>query len=59
MFTIRRFIYDFVVYPFGIYSSVVVDRVTNNSTALTVVFGWNVVIKYVPVIVDLCVTIVG
>ncbi|KZV92435.1 MFS general substrate transporter [Exidia glandulosa HHB12029] len=44
------FLYDFIVYPFGIYSSVIVDRVTNGSTALTVVFGWNVVINlfYMP-----------
>ncbi|KZT00832.1 metabolite transporter [Laetiporus sulphureus 93-53] len=44
------FIYDFITYPFGIYSSVVVDDITGNSTALSVVFGWNVVINlfYIP-----------
>ncbi|THH12609.1 hypothetical protein EW146_g7533 [Bondarzewia mesenterica] len=40
------FIYDFIVYPFSIYSSTVVSNITNGSDALSVVFGWNVVIKY-------------
>ncbi|THH08367.1 hypothetical protein EW146_g9014 [Bondarzewia mesenterica] len=39
------FIYDFIVYPFSIYSSTVVSNITNGSDALSVVFGWNVVIK--------------
>ena len=30
---------------FGLYSSTVVDNITNNSDSLTVVFGWGVVIK--------------
>ena len=30
---------------FGLFSSTVVDNITHNSTALSVVFGWNVVIK--------------
>ncbi|EJD34786.1 MFS Git1p-related glycerophosphoinositol and glycerophosphocholine permease [Auricularia subglabra TFB-10046 SS5] len=44
------FLYDFIVYPFGIYSSVIVDRVTNGDKALTTVFGWNVVVNlfYMP-----------
>ncbi|TFK45738.1 metabolite transporter [Heliocybe sulcata] len=44
------FIYDFIVYPFGIYSSTVVNTVTGGSTALSIVFGWNVVINlfYIP-----------
>ncbi|KAH9949958.1 major facilitator superfamily domain-containing protein [Amylocystis lapponica] len=44
------FIYDFITYPFGIYSSVIVDDITGNSTALSKVFGWNVVINlfYIP-----------
>ncbi|KAG6820939.1 hypothetical protein H0H93_009175 [Arthromyces matolae] len=44
------FIYDFITYPFGIYSSTIVDNITNNSDSLTVVFGWNVVINlfYIP-----------
>jgi len=44
------FIYDFITYPFGIYSSIVVNNITGGSTALSVVFGWNVVINlfYMP-----------
>ncbi|KAF7327429.1 MFS Git1p-related glycerophosphoinositol [Mycena kentingensis (nom. inval.)] len=44
------FIYDFIVYPFGIYSSTVVDTITGGNSSLTVVFGWNVVINlfYMP-----------
>ncbi|KAF8322554.1 metabolite transporter [Clavulina sp. PMI_390] len=44
------FIYDFITYPFGIYSSTVVDTITGGNSALTVVFGWNVVINlfYIP-----------
>ncbi|KAL9715609.1 glycerophosphoinositol permease [Leucoagaricus gongylophorus] len=39
------FLYDFIVYPFGIYSSTIIDRVTGGSQSLTIVFGWNVVIN--------------
>lgn len=39
------FIYDFITYPFGLYSSTVVDSITGSSTNLTVVFGWSVIIK--------------
>jgi len=44
------FLYDFIVYPFGIYSSTILDNVTGGSTSLTVIFGWNVVINlfYIP-----------
>lgn len=44
------FLYDFIVYPFGIYSSTIVDNITGGSTSLSVVFGWNVVINlfYIP-----------
>ncbi|PCH42143.1 MFS Git1p-like glycerophosphoinositol and glycerophosphocholine permease [Wolfiporia cocos MD-104 SS10] len=44
------FIYDFITYPFGIYSSIVVDNITGGSSALSVVFGWSVVINlfYIP-----------
>ncbi|KAH9838230.1 major facilitator superfamily domain-containing protein [Rhodofomes roseus] len=47
---ITWFIYDFITYPFGLFSSTVVDNITNNSSALSVVFGWNVVINlfYIP-----------
>jgi MFS family permease len=48
--SVTWFIYDFITYPFGIYSSIVVNNITGGSTALTVVFGWNVVINlfYMP-----------
>ncbi|KAJ7163975.1 putative metabolite transporter [Mycena crocata] len=44
------FLYDFIVYPFGIYSSTVVDTITGGDSSLTTVFGWNVVINlfYMP-----------
>jgi len=44
------FLYDFIVYPFGLYSSTIVNNVTGGSTNLAVVFGWNVVINlfYIP-----------
>ncbi|KAH9050936.1 major facilitator superfamily domain-containing protein [Lactarius deliciosus] len=44
------FIYDFITYPFGIYSSTVVDTITGGNTSLTVVFGWATVINlfYMP-----------
>ncbi|KAF5367201.1 hypothetical protein D9758_003920 [Tetrapyrgos nigripes] len=44
------FVYDFIVYPFGIYSTTVVNNVTGGSERLSVVFGWNVVINlfYIP-----------
>ncbi|KDR69641.1 hypothetical protein GALMADRAFT_1352243 [Galerina marginata CBS 339.88] len=44
------FLYDFIVYPFGLYASIILDRVTGGSTSLVVVFGWNVVINlfYMP-----------
>jgi MFS family permease len=44
------FLYDFITYPFGIYSSTVVSNVTGGNIALSVVFGWNVIINlfYMP-----------
>ncbi|KAI0710110.1 metabolite transporter [Earliella scabrosa] len=44
------FLYDFIVYPFGLYSSLVTDTITGGSDSLTVVFGWSVVINlfYIP-----------
>ncbi|RDB26292.1 hypothetical protein Hypma_006812 [Hypsizygus marmoreus] len=44
------FLYDIIVYPFGLYSSIILDRITGGSKDLTVVFGWNVVINlfYMP-----------
>lgn len=43
-------IYDFIVYPFGLYSSTVVNNITGGNQSLSVVFGWNVVINlfYLP-----------
>ncbi|KAA1478521.1 MFS Git1p-related glycerophosphoinositol and glycerophosphocholine permease [Dentipellis sp. KUC8613] len=44
------FLYDFITYPFGIYSSTIVNTITNNNAAISVVFGWNTVINlfYMP-----------
>jgi len=44
------FLYDFITYPFGLYSTTVVDSVTGGATALSTVFGWGVVINlfYMP-----------
>ncbi|BGP02934.1 hypothetical protein RTBOTA2_005793 [Rhodotorula toruloides] len=44
------FLYDFITYPFGLFSSVIVDTVTGGSDKLTTVFAWNIVINafYVP-----------
>ncbi|KAF8874001.1 putative metabolite transporter [Infundibulicybe gibba] len=44
------FIYDIITYPFGIYSSTILNNVTGGSTDLGVILGWNVVINlfYMP-----------
>ncbi|KAG2053121.1 MFS general substrate transporter [Suillus hirtellus] len=44
------FIYDFITYPFVLYSSTITDTVTGGNSSLTVVFGWSVVINlfYIP-----------
>ncbi|KAF9448516.1 putative metabolite transporter [Macrolepiota fuliginosa MF-IS2] len=44
------FMYDFIVYPFGIYTTTILDNVTGGTDSLTVIFGWNVVINlfYIP-----------
>lgn len=42
------FIYDFITYPFGIYSSTITNNITGGNSSLTVVFGWATVIKSVP-----------
>jgi hypothetical protein len=44
------FIYDFIVYPFSIYSSTIVDGITGGDTRLSIIFGWNTVINlfYMP-----------
>jgi len=48
--SITWFIYDFITYPFSIYSSTVVNTITGGSDSLTVVFGWATVINlfYMP-----------
>ncbi|KAG8888020.1 hypothetical protein FRB99_004164, partial [Tulasnella sp. 403] len=44
------FIYDFITYPFGIYSSTIVTTIIGKSAPLTTSLGWNVVINlfYIP-----------
>ncbi|BGP57787.1 glycerophosphoinositol permease [Rhodotorula sphaerocarpa] len=44
------FIYDFIVYPFGLFSSVIVDQITGSSTKLSTVLVWGLVINafYLP-----------
>jgi len=44
------FIYDFIVYPFGLYSTTVVNNVTGGNDSLSVVFAWGIVINafYLP-----------
>ncbi|KAH8917490.1 MFS general substrate transporter, partial [Atractiella rhizophila] len=44
------FIYDFIVYPFGIYSSTIINQIIGADASLTTVFGWNVVVNlfYIP-----------
>ncbi|KAG9006478.1 hypothetical protein FRB93_008606 [Tulasnella sp. JGI-2019a] len=44
------FIYDFITYPFGIYSSTIVNTIIGKDAPLTAVLGWNVVINlfYIP-----------
>ncbi|KDQ13590.1 hypothetical protein BOTBODRAFT_33597 [Botryobasidium botryosum FD-172 SS1] len=48
--SITWFIYDFITYPFSIYSSTVVNSIVGDTTSLAVIFGWNVVINlfYMP-----------
>ncbi|EIN09771.1 MFS general substrate transporter [Punctularia strigosozonata HHB-11173 SS5] len=47
---ISWFLYDFIVYPFGLYSSTITDNITGGDSRLSVVFGWSVVINlfYIP-----------
>ncbi|KAF8887081.1 major facilitator superfamily domain-containing protein [Infundibulicybe gibba] len=39
------FLYDFVAYPFAIYSSAILNDLTGGSDSLRVIFGWNVVLN--------------
>ncbi|KAF8887083.1 major facilitator superfamily domain-containing protein [Infundibulicybe gibba] len=41
------FLYDFVAYPFAIYSSAILNDLTGGSDSLYVVFGWNTVLSMV------------
>jgi len=45
-----RCLYSFIVYPFGLFSSAIVNTITGGSDKLTTVFAWNVVINafYLP-----------
>jgi len=44
------FVYDFITYPFGLYSSTITNNITGGNSSLTVVFGWATVINlfYMP-----------
>ncbi|GAA5902690.1 hypothetical protein JCM6882_004043 [Rhodosporidiobolus microsporus] len=44
------FVYDFIVYPFGLFSSIIVDQITGGSTKLITVFSFNLIINafYLP-----------
>ncbi|KUI69451.1 hypothetical protein VM1G_05195 [Cytospora mali] len=44
------FIYDFLTYPFGIYSSSILHHIYDDNAPLTTIFGWNTVINmfYLP-----------
>lgn len=42
------------VYQFGIYSSTVVDSITGGTDSLYVIFGWNIIIKYVALDFTMC-----
>lgn len=48
--SITWFLYDFITYPFSIYSSTILNNVTGDTQDLTIIFGWNVVINlfYMP-----------
>ncbi len=43
-------VYDFISYPFSIYSSTIVDIITGGASDLKTVFQWNIIINscYVP-----------
>ncbi|KIM32935.1 hypothetical protein M408DRAFT_20266 [Serendipita vermifera MAFF 305830] len=44
------FLYDIIAYPFGLFSSTVVDNIIGDTSSLVVIFGWAVVINlfYMP-----------
>jgi len=43
--SVAWFIYDFISYPFGIYSSTIVDIITGGASDLKTVFKWNIIIN--------------
>ncbi|KXN81580.1 hypothetical protein AN958_04419 [Leucoagaricus sp. SymC.cos] len=43
------FLYDFIVYPFDIYSTTILNNITGGDDSLAVIFGWNVVINLMKV----------
>ena len=42
-----RFIYDFISYPFGLYTTTVISGIVRSNASLNITFGWSVVIKCV------------
>ncbi|KAF9645102.1 MFS Git1p-related glycerophosphoinositol and glycerophosphocholine permease [Thelephora ganbajun] len=48
--SISWFVYDFITYPFGLYSTTVVNNITGGSDSLAVIFTWGIVINafYLP-----------
>jgi MFS family permease len=44
------FLYDFIVYPFGLYSATITDNVSGNAESISFIFGWATVINlfYIP-----------
>ncbi|KAI0346090.1 putative metabolite transporter [Trametopsis cervina] len=44
------FFYDFIVYPFGIFATPIINNITGGNSSLTVVLGWGCVINlfYMP-----------
>jgi len=48
--SVTWFLYDFITYPFGLYSTTVVASITGGSSSLVLVFGWSTIINlfYMP-----------
>ncbi|KAF5392345.1 hypothetical protein D9757_001441 [Collybiopsis confluens] len=48
--SVTWFIYDFITYPFTIYSSTVINNIIGDTNSIPVIFGWNVIINlfYMP-----------
>lgn len=44
------FLYNFIVYPFGLYSATITNNVSGNAESIAFIFGWNTVINlfYIP-----------